>query len=196
MLVESQGCPALTSQQLPALAAGSLFSRLPGDHTHDCSIQRHGAAARARRSGGESMPRHPGQGSGRVLPGRARRAPRPMVARRPSPMPPAATRMSMPSTTGGNWRVPSSAAMTLASSSIRRRACLRASCAARTTSTCPPPRHTCRCRRFLPRPAVTDRPSLAPAPGGSFFPAMRTAASADCRSPARRPGATLPAMFR
>lgn len=56
--------------------------------------------------------------------------------------------------------------------------------------------HTYRCRRFLPRPAVTDRPSLAPAPGASFFPAMRTAASADCRSPARRPGATLPAMFR
>nr|QRX85393.1 hypothetical protein [Pseudomonas aeruginosa] len=120
----------------------------------------------------------------------------PMVARRPSPMPPAATRMSMASTTGGNWRVPSSAAMTLASSSIRRRACLRASCAARTTSTCPLPRHTCRCRRFLPRPAVTDRPSLAPAPGASFFPAMWTAASADCRSPARHPGATLPAMFR
>ena len=42
----------------------------------------------------------------------------------------------------------------------------------------------------------SDRPSLAPAPGASFFPAMRTAASADCRSPARRPGATLPAMFR
>jgi hypothetical protein len=33
----------------------------------------------------------------------------------------------------------------------------------------------------------TDRPSLPPAPGASFFPAMRTAASADCRSPARRP---------
>ena len=45
-------------------------------------------------------------------------------------------------------------------------------------------------------PAAADRPSLTPAPGASFFPAMRTAASADCRSPARRPGATLPAMFR
>jgi hypothetical protein len=36
-----------------------------------------------------------------------------MVGRRPSPKPPAATRMSMPSTTGGSWRAPRSAAMTL-----------------------------------------------------------------------------------
>jgi hypothetical protein len=92
----------------------------------------------------------------------------------------AATRMSMRSTTGGNWRAPSSAATTSASSSIRRRACLRASCTARTTSTCPPPRHTCRCRRFLPRPAVTDRPSLAPAPG-PLLPG--NADSRECRLP-------------
>ena len=77
-----------------------------------------------------------------------------------------------------SWRAPSSVATTSASSSIRRRACLRASRSEGRLDVSATATHLS-LQAVLPRPAVTDRHPW-PRPG-PFFPAMRTAASADCR---------------
>ena len=89
-----------------------------------------GAAARAAEAVANQMPRHPGQGSRACIPGRARRAPERWSRWSPEDHRLrrwAATRCRCVRRLVEFRRAPSSAATTSASSSIRRRACLRAS---------------------------------------------------------------------
>ena len=175
LLSGSQGCPALISSSFPPFAAEASSS---WRSHHDCSIQRHGAAARARQAVANQC---------RVILVRIRGVyflaecgeRRPMVARRPSPMPPVATgcrclrrlvelaRAEFGGDDFGEFFDPQEGVFARI---LRSEDDLDVSATTTHLSL----------QAVPSRPAVTDRPSLAPAPG-PFFPAMRTAASADCR---------------